>query len=42
MGDRPSFFQKPGLENGGNFFDFLNWKIPGTHGACVDSVQKLK
>jgi hypothetical protein len=21
---------------------FLNWRMPGTHGACVDIAQKIK
>jgi hypothetical protein len=38
MGDRPSFFQKAVFEKVCNFFDLINRMIPGTHGACVDSV----
>jgi hypothetical protein len=42
-GDGPSIFsQKAGLKNR-QLFGFLDWKIPGTHGACAKSkVVKLE
>jgi hypothetical protein len=41
MGDRPPFFlKKAALEKNRQLFGFLDWRMPLTHGACVDRVQK--
>jgi hypothetical protein len=40
-GDGPSFFsEKIAFLKFDNFFVFWNWKMPGTHGTCVDRVIK--
>jgi hypothetical protein len=41
-GRRSTFFQKAGFEKSDQLFGFLNWRMPGTHGACVDKAQKAK
>jgi hypothetical protein len=40
MDEGLSFFKRRGLKNIPIFLVYWNWRIPETHGACVERVQK--